>query len=449
MSSKEVHLLQQANIKEYINKVCEQIRWKKAHCVIAEEIENHITDQRDAYISKGTDEEVATEQAIKEMGDPIQVGTGLDRIHRPKAEWGLIALIGITLLIGVIVRIFVTSSDSAYYNTNILIFSILGICGFAVAYFVDFTIIGKIPKTLFFATLALTILAFIKSTKMNGQAQYVPLILLIFPTIFAGILYNLRTRGYKGIILSVFFFIIPIVIAIYNANYSSAIICFFASLITANLAITKNWFKVNKLKAYLTFNISAMGLSTAYLYFFTNMIGPYFRQLINSNDWWYFLNFIHNNFLNGARFFGQGSGLTDFIDSYGSQIQYPYANNYFLSYLIYRLGWISFIVIMSLLVTFIVYAFKLCSKQKSVLGRLVSLSVLVTFTLQVALYVASNLGFQLFSTLGLPLLSYGNTSLVINMVLLGVMLSVFKSGDVCRDNLIKPIFRRRKSDLST
>ena len=43
--------MQQINkIKQYTHSVCEQIRWKKAHSVISEEIENHIIDQRDTFM---------------------------------------------------------------------------------------------------------------------------------------------------------------------------------------------------------------------------------------------------------------------------------------------------------------------------------------------------------------------------------------------------------------
>ena len=49
--------MQQFNlIGEYSNKVCEQIRWKKARPLISKEIENHLYDQCNAYISKGDDE---------------------------------------------------------------------------------------------------------------------------------------------------------------------------------------------------------------------------------------------------------------------------------------------------------------------------------------------------------------------------------------------------------
>jgi hypothetical protein len=50
--------------KKYSTTVCDQIRWKKAHGSIAHEIEDHLCDQRDYYMSQGEEEEAATQKAI-------------------------------------------------------------------------------------------------------------------------------------------------------------------------------------------------------------------------------------------------------------------------------------------------------------------------------------------------------------------------------------------------
>jgi cell division protein FtsW (lipid II flippase) len=96
------------------------------------------------------------------------------------------------------------------------------------------------------------------------------------------------------------------------------------------------------------------------------------------------------------------------------------------------LGWIAFLGIIIALLFFIVKGFSLCFKQKSSLGLFVSLSIMITFTIQMLIYVVFNLGFQLISPLSLPLISYGNTATVINLGLIGLMLSVFRTGDMVK-----------------
>ena len=67
--------------EEYLQLVTDQIRCKKARPDVKTELENHILDQMESYRNEGMEEQEAMEQAILEMGDPIEVGVELDRIH--------------------------------------------------------------------------------------------------------------------------------------------------------------------------------------------------------------------------------------------------------------------------------------------------------------------------------------------------------------------------------
>lgn len=72
----------------YAEKVCEQIRWKKAHPAVAQEIEDHLTDQKNAYLAAGDSESIAEEKALLQMGDPVSVGAALDQTHKPAPNGG-------------------------------------------------------------------------------------------------------------------------------------------------------------------------------------------------------------------------------------------------------------------------------------------------------------------------------------------------------------------------
>lgn len=73
-------------IQAYLDAVAEQIRWKRAKPVVLSELERHLEDQRDTFASEGCAN--AEQLAVEEMGDPVSVGAELDRIHRPKPQWG-------------------------------------------------------------------------------------------------------------------------------------------------------------------------------------------------------------------------------------------------------------------------------------------------------------------------------------------------------------------------
>ena len=81
--------------KKYIQTVTEQIRCKRALPLVTKELEGHIEDQKSDYMKAGMNAEEAEEAAVLEMGDPVEVGVEMDRIHRPKMAWKMIGLIAI------------------------------------------------------------------------------------------------------------------------------------------------------------------------------------------------------------------------------------------------------------------------------------------------------------------------------------------------------------------
>jgi len=432
-------LKQPTKISEYVNTVCEQIRWKKAHCDISEEIENHITDQKNAYLAEGLDEETATAKAINDMGDPVLVGTEFNRTHRPKTEWSIIALTAFVLLLGLAVRTFFMNDYGASASlTSSIIGTLFGIGFMIIAYFMDFTLIGRFSKAINIGLFLLIIAVMFASPTINGQYAYVPFLLLLLPTAFAGIVYSMRSKAYLGIILCGLFFAAAIVIGMMTPSVASAGLFSLNALILLTLAIAKGWFKVNKLVAMLLVYIPIA--ITGIVFILTAMAGSSYRWLrlhhaidpsLDPMGAGY-IGTVTRDLIKGAAFIGRGESSL-----HSGNVLPGIHTDSLLTYLISQYGWISFLVIMSVMLLLIIRFFVLCSKQKSVLGRLVSTSILITFTAQVVLFVAFNLGFQLFSPLTLPLISYGGKATIINMILIGIMLSVFRSGDFVLDRMPK------------
>ena len=79
--------------KEYLETLLAQIQEKRARASVLQEVESHIDDQKQAYLSEGMLEELAEEKAVADMGDPIETGIALNQIHRPKPAWGMLAAI--------------------------------------------------------------------------------------------------------------------------------------------------------------------------------------------------------------------------------------------------------------------------------------------------------------------------------------------------------------------
>ena len=77
---------------QFARTAAEQLRWKKARPLVEDELLTHLCDQRDALMAGGMDETAATAESLRLTGDPYEIGTELDRVHRPKTPKLLFAL---------------------------------------------------------------------------------------------------------------------------------------------------------------------------------------------------------------------------------------------------------------------------------------------------------------------------------------------------------------------
>lgn len=416
-------------IKEYAKTVCDQIKWEKAHSIITEEIENHLIAQRDAYIAEGADEAAATDKAITQMGDPVIAGTQLDHTHRPKPQWGMLALTIALLSGGFIIRLFFFD----HVRWEQIAATIIGLGLMAATYFADFTLIGKYPKTIYFSILALSAAVVFSAPAISATNFNPGLLTLLFPLGFAAIVFAVKNKGYRGIILCGFAGIAFLLSLWVIPAASGALLFAISGPVVLCIAISKRWFKVKIIYGYLLVFIPVF---IVLLFAFISIQGSYRWEklqaafdpsLVPSGAG--FIGTQIKAMLNGASLFGYGviSGVASSVPWLGN------ATDYLLTYLIFNTGWISFIMIMGLLLFFIVKGFILCFRQKSGLALFVSFSIMMTFTMQVIVYVIANLGFQLIAPLSLPLISNGNIATIINLALIGIMLSVFRTGDIVKD----------------
>ncbi|MBF4695781.1 permease prefix domain 1-containing protein [Fusibacter ferrireducens] len=419
-------------IREYSRLVCSQIRWEGAREPISKEIENHIMDQRDAYIADGVDETEAIEHALCQMGDPVVIGTQLDRTHRPKAQWGMLLLTMTMVMMGVLIRIFLLSDPlSTSLSRKELISIIIGALCMLTAYFSDFTLIGKYPKFIFAGIVGLSIVVLNTSPMLNGRIYYAASLPLLFQIGFVGILYNAKNKGYLGLFQCGLAFGIMGYITMKIPSLSGLLIFTFTCMVTLFIAIHREWFKVKKQFAYM---ISFALVSWPFL-----LIGVInFRSIILRFQMALGNGYIGTNvkqLIMSSRWIGHG-----YLPPVESTEVFRIPNidtDFMFTYLIYNYGWLVFIGIVGLIGFFIIKGFKCVVNQKSSLGLLVSLSIMLTYTTQVFWYILWNLGFQGGSPFTLPLLAKGNIALIVNLALIGIMLSVFRTGDIVKDNVQK------------
>ena len=138
----------------YIDILSKQVRCKKSLPIVVKELEAHIDDQKEAFMSEGMTEREAEEAAVREMGDPVSVGVDMDRIHRPKMNWRLILMIAIVSLAGLGLQWYMTVSITdvelpfLYNPVRYLFYTIAGFVVMVAVCYVDYTRIAYRAKEL-------------------------------------------------------------------------------------------------------------------------------------------------------------------------------------------------------------------------------------------------------------------------------------------------------------
>ncbi|MEQ8175887.1 MAG: FtsW/RodA/SpoVE family cell cycle protein [Syntrophomonadaceae bacterium] len=432
-------------ITQYLETVRQQIRWKRAQPVVLEEIKDHLTDLKSALLEDGLDEETAADKAVTEMGDPVLVGEQLDQVHRPKPDWGLFALTGVMFLLGFVVQFFIDSILKGTWTFEQQIAWVgMAVIVMLAAYFADFTIIGKYPKLVFFLLCAITVFCCFFIGQVCGAASYAIYPLLLFPTAFAGLVFSMRNKGYGGLIICGAAFAIPALLSMIVPSLTVFFLLGVSCLILLTAAVLKGWFNVKKLSAlFILYGSTAAVLAVLLLMIMgvgyrADRVRVALNPSLDPNGMGYMGTTIQR-ILSHSQFIGSGTQMNGYgvpvgaSDVLTTRILPEVHTDYLLTYLTYEFGWITLLAIIALFAAFIIRAVILCNKQKSVLGFLTSTAIISTFSVQLIVYIVSNLGILLFSPLSLPFISYGKMALVTNSFLIGLLLSVFRTGELVRD----------------
>ena len=388
----------------YAEKVCEQIRWKKAHPAVAQEIEDHLTDQKNAYLAAGDSESIAEEKALLQMGDPVSVGAALDQTHKPAPQWGIIGLVLLLFVLGGIIQVLLlktipVGNDALATHSAQVLFVFLphSLATFVGMYFLDFSFFGKHPYVLPLGLLMVDLAAQLFGVSYCGKRWFTlgsfalsPLALsLLFPLAFCGLFYRLRSQGRRGYLIS---------------GVLAVVFCLIVLLMFyAPFRYRYGWERL-----YTIFVPSGDPMGSGYLS----------TQL--------------KTILSHCVLLGEGAALSE-TQAYLLTDASMLRSDYLLAYLTYHYGWAVSGGLVLLLAVFLGLGFRKALKQKSIFGQMVSLTILCTFTAEILLYIPANLGIWLIAPIALPFLSYGATALHINMALAGVLLSVFRTGEVYRD----------------
>ncbi len=428
--------------EEYLELLKNQILCKKAKNMVVEEIDCHIEDQKTAFVHEGYDEVTAMSKTLEQMGDPLEVGEQLNKIHKPRLEWRILLIVLALCIFGILAQNSmetVLGEEMLLYSLDTrrhILFMVVGILAMAAIYFLDYTFIGKYPKAIWFLLLAGMILYAPFGRRVNGQLPYLYSYSQLFVPVYGGILYANRKKGYGGIVFCILLSLITGIIEMQNVNQSSVYFgLILSSLVMLTVAVWKNWFQVVKAKALIIIWGWIPVALVVTLLFDISLFSQYQLDRLRSKVELLLhpVQYAHGyqmsttrEVLSHAQFFGESS---DSMIGYLPGIH----NDYILTYVIGKWGIVAGVILISLFLLFIGRMIYLSLHQKNTLGCFVGLGCSLVFGIQGIVYILSNLGIQLIAQVNLPFVSYGGSGLLVNFMILGIMLSVFRNTNIMKE----------------
>lgn len=451
-------------MEEYLRIVTEQIRCKQARDLVKDEIRAHILDQACAYEEEGMEKEQAVKKAVKDMGDPVETGVALDRVHRPQMAWGLVALIGLTGAASILVHIFLGINDptlgtghiirQAAYTVNGLILMFL-IC------FVDYSRIARYVKVIMPVFLGVLIFAYFTGREVNGAVRWIsisgitvsliPFTYLLVP-LYGAMLYQYHGEKWRGIMKSLLWMLPAQIPAYLYPDLSAGTALFGMMLLLFSLAVWKDWFKIKNAKKFLLLLWSVLilvvplfllvlwgsgGMPVYQSYRLKAFFGAFAgegREGIN------YVLFQIRDMMVQSKFIGASDAAQ--MDSY-----IGISRDYLITFLAVHFGYIAVILTGALLGVLIGKTFHMALKQKNELGMMMSCGSSMVFFVLTVLYFMENASLLPIMSSELPFFSPGASNMAVSFILAGIILSVYRFKSILPKNFWRMQEEKRKGRL--
>lgn len=388
-----------------------------------DELRNHIEERAEENQKNGMTEREAMEEAVIEMGDPIEVGVEMDRLHKPKMNWKFILFILGLSILSVAIHWRFSSNYMQPIYTMISIGIMIAVC------YMDYSILGKHATTFVIGFLLIFVIAFtIFPLEINGGVRWAGTahfsvslwsLLYLYPPIYGAFLYSCRGKK-SALFTSLILLIIPVLFALYMPAITLAIGLFFILLLMLSVAVAKGWI-VRRKKTCLSIMWGA-----AICLPICGLLILFWYSAPNSYQVARVISYFNKNPLEEF----ENYRISGYLDNQN-------ATNYLVRFLMKYYGVTVGILLVAIIVFMIVQVFRISMKQKNQLGMVIGIGCGLVFATQTFSYLLLNLGILRSTDVYLPLFSYGANGTIISYVLLGLVLSVFRYQDILPQTIKK------------
>ena len=439
-------------MENYLEKLLSQIRCKKARPYIADEIRGHIESQIEDNLSSGMTYEEAEKNAVADMGDPVAVGVSLDKIHKPKVDWKLLAVVAVLSVLGILVQQALCYNYGTYEWPDYIkatiqptmagfvasvVFGLIVMCGI---YFVDYTTIAKYSKVIGFGIIVFGILCSVGvfGADINGARYYIGFgmlrvsevsLLMFYIPIYGAILYKYRNGGIGALLMSLVWLFVPVGIAFCLPSIVTSAVLMISMLIQLTIAIKKGWYRVPIKKAIMLLWGSFIVLPVVALaaMYFLDLLRTYQAARIEAfftqtGEEFYLTNLLRTFSENIALFGNSGNDVIAMLPNVNS--------DYIFSYIINSYGSMAGMLVVGILAVLVGFVFSAAWKQKNEMGTVMGIGCGMVLLLNIGLNLFGSLGWIPPASSFLPFFSVGRSSMVLCYALVGFVMSIYRYKEV-------------------
>ncbi|OCT12952.1 hypothetical protein A8709_21765 [Paenibacillus pectinilyticus] len=433
-------LAQHEEIRAFLKQVCHQIKAKEVHREVRMELESHLQDLIDEKLNRGMNLDSAIKEAIGQMGTPDLIGQQFHKAHRPRFNWGLLAIIVLFMSMG-LVAIF--SAQMASYRQNLdaiglkqIVYLGTGSCLMLMIGFSNYSKLARYSWGVYFGVIALlsyTILTRTVIQELGGYVRWGPIqmnISALSPYLLlialAGIWSTPRQKltnesSLRTFIHKSWIYVgtvwLPSVLLL-NTHSIPNFLLFFIGCLCMLLVLRKKriilaahfvlivasfgWFllslyKVQRLFAFLHAHEDQQGMN----YMLTQS-----KLALQSAGWW-----------------GHGFGAPlSALPNLQYEMMFPF--------LIYCFGWGAGIALVIMIILFVQQTVGVSRKVKDPYGKALVSSLLTMFVVQYIWSMLMSIGLAPYGSFHLPFISFSGSLVIFQFISIGLMLSVYRRKDL-------------------
>lgn len=430
-------------VAKFLGDVLGEVKCKAVHGTLRQELLDHIECLKEDYIEEGMDEKSAYEKAIAQMGEAMEVGKALNKAHKPRMEWSVLALIIGILSIGILTFMYwnrqtIPREAPVDYLMRQVIYIGAGVVLFMGAYFSDYRYLKKVSVAIYGAGVAMLVLTLFLGQQVNASRRWVaigPITMDVYTVVmpsliisYIGIVKRWRGEKLKDYFILGLIGMLPSLFMM-KEYLPTGILTGLTLMIVLTFHIVGKDFKGEK-KKFLTILYSIVGgcgVFGGFLYFrapyrFNRIIMSYYPELDPLGAGYQVLKL--KEVRENATFIGDAG--FKYIAGY---IPEPLTDTMFTT-IVGCLGWIAGIGLMLMVALIIIRMYKASYRVQESYGRLLCLSITTLFAIQFVYNIGMNLGLLPLSSISLPFISYGGTGMLMNLFLMGIFLSVYRKKDI-------------------